>query len=300
MGRLLSKTHRQEYAELYGSRPVFRILKASLAGLYDSTGNLRLGMEEIFCNTFAAVDAARRQWADPCFSAAGLLDDIAVGLRDESKEEFDGARSCTAQDISRAVVIIGACATVALTASLKFAPLADRLDAELRRRDARLYEEATDKLSFTLRRRDPSGVFTDTMSKYIASGEYLSDALLNPDAPRQRRVAPDSAASHKCKARRLLKPLSEANNKGKRMLDDTDYSRVLKAVDRLIESGEIREMPEKIHADAGQKELGRIFYKLFSEGVGGFDKAKWAQFLKAVFLNFANSEESTIYKNLSK
>lgn len=300
MGRLLEKTHRQEYAELYGSHPVYRVLKASLAGLYDATGNLRLGVEEIFCNTLAAVDTARRQWADPCFSAAGLLDDIAVGLRDESEEEFDGARSCTAQDISHAVVIIGACATVSLSASPKFAPLADQLDAELRRRDAPLYVEATDKLFFILLRRDSRGVFSESMRKYIASGEFISDALLNPDAPRRRRVAPDSAASHKSRARRLLKPLAGANKSGRKILTDTDYSRVLKAVDRLIESGEIKEMPEKIHADAGQKELGRIFYNLFSERVGEFKKPKWAQFLKAVFDNFENSSERTIASNLSK
>lgn len=300
MGRLLGKTHREEYATLYAKDPVYAVLKASLSGLYGITGSLRLGIEEIFVNTYAAIDEARREYASSFFSAAGLLDGMAIAMRDEAKEEHGSTRDCTDQDILRAVVVVGACACVGLSASLKFSDLADELDAELRSRDARLYGNVTDRLCYTLFKRDRHSRFTEAMRRYVSSGEYLSDALLAPDAPRERRLSEDTLAGHKRRARRLLKALEGNNKKGRRILADTDCNRVVKAVDSLIENGRPKSFTERIKADATQKEIREIFYKLYLEGVGDFDKQKWAQFLKATFSIFENQKESTIATNLSR
>lgn len=285
---------------IYAKDPVYAVLKASLSELYGITGSLRLGIEEIFVNTYAAIDEARREYASSFFSASGLLDGMAIALRNEAKEEHGSTRDCTDQDIRRAVVIVGACACVGLSVSLKFFDVADELDAELRSRDAQLYGDVTDKLFYTLLKRDRHSHFTEAMRQYVSSDEYLSDALLAPDAPRERRLSEDTLAGHKCRAHRLLKALEGNNKNGKKILSDTDYNRVVKAVDSLIENGRPKSFPEKIKPDATQKKIREIFYKLYVEGVGDFDKQKWAQFLKATFSIFENQKESTIATNFSR
>ena len=301
MGRLLESNHREEYNVLYSNDIVFQVLNASLSGFYIQTGSLRLGIEEIFVNTFAAIDKTRREYTSDFFSAGNLLDGIFIGLHNESRENFEGTRDCTEKDICNAVVIIGTCAYVCLSASLlKFSAVADELDSELRKRDSQLYEDVSNALFSTLLNRDKRGAFQESLRLYLQSDEYLSDSLLAPDAVLKRRTDVDTVIGHKRRAHALLKPLSGNNKKGYKMLNDTDYNRVLKAVDHLIEKGETKKFAEKININVTQKEIGEIFYEVYSENIAGFNKMKWAEFLKETFHIFRNATVKSIAKNLSK
>lgn len=297
MIRLLKTKSKQSVRKAFGENVLYQTIKAAYKQQETEMQTLGFSPEEIWINSIAVFDCMLKDVGKIEEMTQSLWDDIFCELRDEANDigrKFENAELEAATSCILNVVCYYMMATNNYDDFIRYIPpIKDQINRHSQIEDIGAVDplEKNTKKGFVLH-----------IQEYIAQGIYVSDTFDAPDKARdpiKPMLKPADRQEAKNKIRKRIDFMNGVTDKGRQIMSSGDFSKMIEAVEYLMENNVVKKQNPKIYTNLANSSLRYTFYLVFKNEGKCIGRQLWIAFLVETFSQMKNSKDS-LYNHFSE
>lgn len=288
MKRFLTTQTKRDVKEAFKGNALFQVINAAYKQQEVEMETLRFSPEEIWVNSFMCFDKllqnrdemevfVRNMWYD---TFCELRDDAKDCDRQFEKEELETATSCIIYAVIACLMASDDWTMMRHTESLmqQIAKHSD-LDTIIQPFDDHIGDN-----------------FIGYIQQYIQKGDYISRNLINPKQFADP-INPVMSTKDRTKVKQEVKKRLEfmkgvMPNGEKPILSDSDFNKMIEAVEYLIENNVAKKQDHRIFTPMSVADLRYTVYLVYKNEGKCIRKDLWLDFLQETFEKMKNNRES--------
>lgn len=296
--RLLKPIEKETLRTEFANNPIYQLVRKSYKSFEREMSSLKFSPEDVFLNCFIQLDTILKQENCPRDYCAQMWEDLYTELRDCAEEEN---RQYQENELSLAV----SCTLYSLAACLdqlnikNKSFLAYSLIAQI---EAAPGQDIHKKVGLPLLENveDLLNLMNEYLRLYCMEKKYISDQYEQQkrlSEPIKRIMTARQRNQLKYKLHERLAFLKGVGHENVKIMQDSDFNRMIEAVDYLVENNVVKQVESKIAFHIPFGHLRYTFYLCWKEDEQ-IDRRLWCSFIVETFSGI-EADQDTIYKKFS-